>query len=308
MLDEQRRDRQLIERGVMDILGDTFSIYWRHFRKFILLVAIIQVPIVVIELLISLVAPDSDFALVGIIVIDVMASMLVYGAAIFAVGQHFLVEDISVERCYVRVVWRIVSVAIPALIVGALFAVLVWQAIGLSGVATVETPETLETEAALGVMLGLGIVFAITVALLIFTIYLVAIIPAIIVEGYRSTGAFGRGSELLQGSKLRVLGHLLVYAFVVIGLLFVLSIPSLVLGSAAASGEAQSFATSAIGIVLNRIVSILIAPVTFIATTLLYYDLRVRKENYDIERLSMEMGYARTQHEGTETRKADGEI
>ena len=47
------------------------------------------------------------------------------------------------------------------------------------------------------------------------------------------------------------------------------------------------------GIVLNRIVSILIAPVTFIATTLLYYDLRIRKENYDIERLSTEMGYER---------------
>ncbi len=306
MLDEQRRDRQLIERGVMDILGDTFSIYWRHFRKFIALVAVIQVPIVAVELLISLVAPDSDFALVGVIVIDVMASMLVYGAVIFAVGQHLLVEDISVERCYVRVVWRIVSVAIPALIVGALFAVLVWQAISLSGVATVETPDTLETEAALGVMLGAGIIIAITVALLIFTIYLVGIMPAIIVEGYRSTGAFGRGAELLSGSKLRVLGHLLVYAFVVLGLLFVLSIPSIALGSAV--GEAQSFATTAIGIVLNRIISILIAPVTFIATTLLYYDLRVRKENYDIERLSLEMGYERAHPEGTETRKADGEI
>ena len=52
---KQRRDRQLIERGVIDVLGDTFSIYWRHFRKFIILVAIIQIPVVVIELLLSLV-------------------------------------------------------------------------------------------------------------------------------------------------------------------------------------------------------------------------------------------------------------
>ena len=293
MLDEQRRDRQLIERGVMDILGDTFSIYWRHFRKFIILVAVIQVPVGVLELLLSLVAPNSDLGLVGVSVIDAMASMLVYGAMIFAVGQHLLVNDISVERSYIRVTWRIVSVAIPALIVGALFAALIWQAINIQGVVEpTATAETLETEAALSALLGAGIVIAVMVALLMFTIYLVAIMPAIIVEGYRSMSAFRRASELLQGSKLRVLGHLLVYVFVVLGLLFALSIPSFILG-AAVSGEAQSSAASAIAIVLNRAVSILVAPVTFIATTLLYYDLRIRKENYDMERLSTEMGYER---------------
>ena len=292
MFDEQRRDRQLIERGVMDILGDTFSIYWRHFRKFIVLVAVVQIPIAVIELLLSLIAPNSDWVLVGVSAIDAMASMLVYGAVIFAAGQHLLANDVSVERSYIRVVWRIVSVAIPTLIVGALFAALVWQAVSIQGVVEPTTTETLEAEAALGALLGAGIVIAVMVALLIFTIYLVAIMPVIIVEGYRSTSAFRRASELLQGSKLRVLGHLLIYGFVVLGLFFALSIPSFILG-AAVSGETQSSAASAIGIVLNRIVSILVAPVTFIASTLLYYDLRIRKENYDMERLSTEMGYER---------------
>lgn len=292
MFDEQRRDRQLIERGVIDILGDTFSIYWRHLRKFIILAAVIQVPVGILELLMSLIAPDNNWVFVIVSVIDIMTSMLVYGAVIFAVGHHFLTDDISVERCYVRVVWRIVSVAIPALIVGGAFAIVAWQAASVSGM--VETSETLEPEAALSVLLGAGIVIAALAALLIFTIYLVAIMPAIIVEGYRSQGAFGRGSQLLSGSKLRVLGHLLVYSFVVVGIFFALSIPSLILGAAVTSGDAQSVLASTVGIVLNRIVSILIAPVTFIATTLLYYDLRIRKENYDISRLSLEMGIART--------------
>ncbi|MXX53687.1 MAG: hypothetical protein F4Z35_07110, partial [Dehalococcoidia bacterium] len=148
MFEEQRRDRQLIERGVMDILGDTFSIYWRHFRKFVVLMAVIQIPVVVVELLLSLVAPDSDWVLVGVSVIDAMASLLVYGAVVFAVGQHLLANDISVERSYIRVTWRIVSVAIPALIVGTLFAALVWQAINIQGVVEPTTTETLETEVA----------------------------------------------------------------------------------------------------------------------------------------------------------------
>ncbi len=292
MFDEQRRDRQLIERGVIDILGDTFSIYWRHLRKFIVLVAVIQVPIGVLELLLNLVSPDSQWTLVSVSFIDVSASMLVYGAVIFAVGQHFLVEDVTVERCYARVVWRVVSVAIPALIVGIMFALIVWQAASLSDVSTTSA-DTLEADAALSVALGAGIVMAALAALLIFTIYLVAIMPSIIVEGRRSQGAFIRGSQLLKGGKLRVFGHLLIYSFVVLGLFFALSMPSLILGAATVSGEGQSIAASTVSIILNRIVSILIAPVTFIATTLLYYDLRIRKEDYDMTRLSEEMGIAR---------------
>ncbi len=291
MLDEQRRDRQLVERSLMDILGDTFAIYWRRFRKLIALVAIIQVPIAVLELSLRLMAPDSDWAFLSVGVIDGMASMLVYGAVIFAVGQHYLVDDISVERCYVRVMWRISSAAIPTVILGTLFAILMWQAINIPEAS--EISATPETEAIISILIGTGIVIAVLVVILIYAIYLVVIMPAIIVEGYRAQGAFRRSSQLLRDTKMRVLGHLFVYSFVAIGLFFVLSIPSFVLGEATVSEEAQAFSTSAVGIVLNRIVSVLIAPVTFIATTLLYYDIRIRKENYDIPRLSQEMGITR---------------
>jgi hypothetical protein len=40
----------------------------------------------------------------------------------------------------------------------------------------------------------------------------------------------------------------------------------------------------------GMVVSVFVAPVAFVATTLLYFDLRVRKEEYDTEALSREMG------------------
>jgi hypothetical protein len=40
----------------------------------------------------------------------------------------------------------------------------------------------------------------------------------------------------------------------------------------------------------NTVVAVLVPPVPLIATTLLYYDLRVRKESYDIATLSQELG------------------
>ena len=41
-------------------------------------------------------------------------------------------------------------------------------------------------------------------------------------------------------------------------------------------------------------VEIVVAPIVFIAGTLLYYDLRVRKEQYDLSALSQEMGTVAT--------------
>jgi hypothetical protein len=40
------------------------------------------------------------------------------------------------------------------------------------------------------------------------------------------------------------------------------------------------------------VAGVLVPPVTVIATTLLYYDLRVRKEGYNMSRLTIEMGGA----------------
>ncbi len=288
---EQTHDRQLVERGVIDILSETFSIYWKRFAGFVVLVAVIQAPIGILELSLALVAPNSAWAFISVGVIDVMTSMFVYAAAIFAVGQHYLIDNVSVERCYIRALWRIVSVVISTAILGALFAILMWQITSVAG--STEAAETIEPEVAVSVLVGTGVVVLVGVALMVYSIYLVIIMPAIIVEGHRSQAAFRRSSQLLDGNKMRVLGHLIVYSLVVIGLLILLSIPSLILGATSISTDGQTFWTSAVGIILSRIVSILIAPITFIATTLLYYDLRIRKENFDILRLSQEMGIAR---------------
>lgn len=294
MFDEQRRDRQLIERGVMDILADTFSIYWRHLRKFIILVAVVQIPIAILGLLGTLIAPDSRGFLVSVAVIDGITYMLVYAAVISAIGQHYLVDGISVAYCYTRTLWRIVSVLMFTAPLVPLFAILLWQAIRIADLYDpAQSPDTIDPEVAASILAGTGVLTAISVVLLVYAFYLVTLMPATIVEGYRFQGALRRGSQLLQGSRMRVLGHLLVYSLVFVGMIFTLTIPALMLG-AMISGDSQTLLASVISIILNVIVSILVTPIILIAVTLLYYDLRVRKENYEIERLAQEMGFERT--------------
>ena len=294
MQEEHREDGQLIERGVMDILGESFSIYRRRFVKFVILVACVQVPISILELALALIAPDSAGATLFLGVVSATTSLLVYGAVIVAVGQHYVLDYISVERCYIRVMWRVVSVATFAVAVGVLFAALLYMAnIAVVNEAsmTPEDPETIDPQVAMSMMIAAVVMLVSLVALIIFGIYMVAVMPAIIVEGHRARGALSRAAQLLSGSKWRVLGHVIVYSLTVLGLWFVLSIPLIFMGLASGA-DTQSFARTAVGVVMNGAVSILITPITLIATTLLYYDLRVRKEEYDLNRLSQEMGIA----------------
>ena len=278
----------------MDILGESFSIYRRRFVKFLILVACVQVPISILELALALFAPDSDGATLFLGVVSAMTSLLVYGAVIVAVGQHYVLGYVSVERCYIRVMWRVVSVATFAVALGVLFAVLLYvanTAMVTEASMTPEDPETIDPQVAASLMIAAVVMLVSLVAVVIFGIYMVAVMPAIIVEGHRARGALSRAAQLLSGSRWRVLGHVIVYSLTVLGLWFVLSIPLFFMGLAAAA-DSQSFLATALGVILNGIVSIIVAPVTLIATTLLYYDLRVRKEEYDLNRLSQEMGVA----------------
>ena len=278
----------------MDILGESFSIYRRRFVKFLILVACVQVPISILELALALFAPDSDGATLFLGVVSAMTSLLVYGAVIVAVGQHYVLGYVSVERCYIRVMWRVVSVATFAVALGVLFAVLLYvanTAMVTEASMTPEDPETIDPQVAASLMIAAVVMLVSLVAVVIFGIYMVAVMPAIIVEGHRARGALSRAAQLLSGSRWRVLGHVIVYSLTVLGLWFVLSIPLFFMGLAAAA-DSQSFLATALGVILNGIVSVIVAPVTLIATTLLYYDLRVRKEEYDLNRLSQEMGVA----------------
>lgn len=294
MLEEQREDRQLVERGVIDILSETFAIYWRHFASFVLLVAVIQVPIGILEMALTLIERESIWVTLVITVIDGVFSTFVYAAIVFAVGQCYLVNQVTVGECYTRALWRVVSLAAIAVVFGILLSLVMSAAFTVSDPAlTVETQEAAQPEISGGALIALAVMLMALPVLLVFSIYMVVVMPALIVEGHHVQSALRRSFELTRNARWRILGHLVVYSFVAVGLLIAVNTPFFLLGGALSSGEAPSLLTSLVGVIGSRASSILIAPVTFIAATLLYYDLRVRKENYDVPRLAQEMGYER---------------
>ena len=264
--DFDQRPRALPVRTLGDLLNESFAIYVKRFRSLVAVVAVVQVPVG----LLGLIPAEGVASFVLLSAVSLIASVCVFGAVVFAVGQHYLVGEIGIRDCYRRVWWRLVSL----LIITAILALLV--GLGALFVAVGAPP-------ALTLVYGVG--------LIVYVVFSSMAVQGTVVEGYRSVGALRRSFALVQGSWWRVFANLLVYFLVATGMMIVLFLPFLLATSGATPGD-----TSVVAVGLRTlgslIVGVAVPPVMFIAATLLYYDLRVRKEDYDFAALSREMGVA----------------
>ncbi|HJO81352.1 MAG TPA: hypothetical protein QF520_02955 [SAR202 cluster bacterium] len=253
-------------RGLTDILGEAFTIYGRRFKQLIRLTAIVQVPATLIAL-----APNSSLAsTIALTVINLFAMATVSGAMVFAVGQQYVADKVDVGRCYARVAGRAVSMF-------ALTAIL--SVIVVLAIVLMDTKNPVAASLAL---------IAITAGL-VYAAYLALATPVVIVERFRWGAALQRGFALARGHEWRLIKNLLAYGLVGFGLTIILLMPFLLV----AAGNNLDAITMLQRLVLatgNTVVAVLVPPVPLIATTLLYYDLRVRKESYDIATLSQELG------------------
>ncbi len=113
---------------------------------------------------------------------------------------------------------------------------------------------------------------AITIIGIPFAIYFgirwIFIWQAVMVEGVGARDALSRSSEAVKGDWWRVLGIAIVVGIIVWVISFVLQfIPT-------------------VGATIGAILS---TPIGIIGATLLYYDLRVRKQGYSLETLAKEL-------------------
>ena len=263
--------RTVAARSLGQLLNDTFAIYGANFRRLIVLVAVVQVPLALFGLV-------PLHGLVGFFVVGVaslIGGVCVYGAIICAVGQHHVTGEVSIESCYRRVWWRVLSLCVLA--------------VGLASLALLS--EYLASSAVTGKSAVAGALLAVVgIALfLVLAVYLMVTPQAVIVEGLRPLDALKRSFLLVQDSWSRVFGIGLVLLLVLMGLALVLAIP-FGMASALAAPEGASTVGDVFLFLAGVTVSIAVPPVASIATTLLYFDLRVRKEKYDTEALSRELG------------------
>ena len=220
--------------------------------------ALVHAPIAVIDQLVG----SGAWAITLVIALSLLGSAAFFGAGVSAVCQHYLLGRVDVGAAYRRAQWRYVSIlAVTVLTTGIVVggALLVWIVVPF-------------------------------VAAVVYAVYWSVAAPAVIVEGHKPLDALKRSYALVRGSWWRTFVAAAAFVLVAVGLSLIGWIPYWV---ADRGGGAESSATVALRWLGQLAAAVGVPPVLAICWTLLYYDIRIRKEELSLARLGEELGMAR---------------
>jgi hypothetical protein len=216
---------------------------------------------------------------------------LMTGAFANAISRRYLDQSVSLVQAYSfgfsRVITLIAAQFLIVLFLSFIFAVLYGLFI-LAIVALVMGVSGQDGGASVvGIILTIGgaftALFVLIVASLFFWVRFLFVPYAVVLENRGITQSITRSWNLVSGSFWRTLGIMLLITIMVAIITFV---PAFILGMGVGviTVVTQNAALSQIfNVLVNYATNMLTMPLSLIGMTLLYYDLRVRKEGYDME-------------------------
>lgn len=292
---------------VGDILDQAIRLYRKNFVTLVGIVAIVSVPLLLINVVAALFllqnspfnqgvsgesfsSPDPlpfvAWILVTIItaIVGAVAGVFEIAALAVVVSERYLGNATTIRQAYGRVLKRWLSLFMVIIIIGlidfALFTFLLLPTFGFGLLgAGLGGPNLGGALAAFGILCAcLGFIPAL-LALIYLNIHWLFAIQAIVLENQNSTGGMRRSWRLVRGSFWRVLGIAFIISIIVLfftlGPTYLFAVVSLAFPSVVLSTVVNTIVTTTL--------QILISPIQLAALTLLYYDLRIRKEGFDIQ-------------------------
>ena len=271
--------------GVGDIFDEGFDLYKRNFVFLLLATAAAVVPL---DILLAFVTPrlmPGVFDLFGVTSsrsdafwvwsVSALARTVFYlplyvvavGPVVIAAAARYLDQPATIESAF-----RLFLRRTPALLLAALLS---------------------------GLLLTLGISFC-GVVWLVAATQLLFTVQAVLIENLGPGRAMRRSAALAGGHGFKVFGCLLLLGMVlyVIGLGLRLplayvaeSLFSYAPGAGSLSGVGMSAQEQVVSLLSSGLAHLLLLPFTICVITVLYFDLRIRKEGMDIEMLATELNY-----------------
>lgn len=278
-------DTELRPLSAGELLDHAFGI----FRRLFVPLVVIQVACSGIPFLLNVYGAASGGNRVGftfvVYLIAFVLGALASAATAYLISESYLGRELAPGAALRRAVPRMGSVMVLSLGMGlmvmlaALPAMLAMLGGGVfAGLALQEGGNP--GQAGAGAMLMLAGLALLVLPVFVFSGISVAT-PALVLEDVGAGKALSRSWALTKGYRLRIVGLLFV-------VLIVLMIPFLAIG--AMGGLFQTAAPSTGSMVLvtvaSGLVSLVIGPLLYCVLTLVYYDLRVRKEAFDLEVLA----------------------
>ncbi len=238
-----------------EILDRTFTLYRRHFLFFVGLAAIPEVPAVAVNLasMSRINDPSTAFSVASLIVVyffSLLAYVFSQGGAVVAVSHLYMGHSITIAESLRRTGKRFVTIT----------AILIMNA----------------------VTVGAGLVFLIAPGVFLLCRLLVSV-PVALIEGRRAGDSLSRSFRLTEEYGGRAFLILLLYFVLMMGAGTIESLPVAVSFISQGPAALASQSTLALTQILSFVVSSLVTPILLISISVFYYDLRVRKEAYDLQ-------------------------
>jgi hypothetical protein len=256
--------------GVGEILDAAIRLYRSQWKSLMAIVAIALVPITFLQAFLtrSTAAPiPTDPAAVPVDLDSTLITSIVLTLIQLLVVMPFLTAAVAKASADVYLGERVLVAPTVRYAVSRIHSIL-WISI-LTGLAVLLGFVLLIIP---GIIVGVRFVFGSTV---------------LVVEGRKGTAALGRSWRLAQGHFWKLFGTLLLANIMASVVESVLAIPGFV-AFVAIGPEGWPFL--AIG---SSLAAILTTPFTTLITVLLYFDLRIRREAFDLEMMAREMSSAR---------------
>ena len=281
-----------------EILDGSFNIYRRHFGLFMRLSLILVWLPAAAGIYLNLRFSNNPFELlnlfehnigssIGIVILLVVVwttcSLLLKAGTIRVISDSYLGREPELGSSLRFGVDKIIPLLVVALSKTVLIILLEVVA-GLAVILLYFMGRILGPGVA-GLMAFLGVVAAVWFVIWAVCAYGVTT-PIVVLEDLPSSfDAFGRSWELTLGARGKIAGTVIVTS------LISQFLPAIVITAiSAAVGAAGNQSLQPLFVVISSLLSIVLAPILPCALTLLYYDLRVRREAFDIQVLSEQLG------------------
>ncbi|HJN15886.1 MAG TPA: hypothetical protein QGH10_10365, partial [Armatimonadota bacterium] len=312
---------ELRPRNILDLMDGTVRLYRRNFSHLLGISAIVLVPLAVVQIIgqyFYVIAirgladiqpgqmPNSNpfeifnniekvpllvsggFVLLYLVLLAI-AGPLSNGALAIAISEKYLGRDIGLKEAYRRALPCWGTLFIVAVMYGLLvmFGPLVGGTIGailgaLAGAAI--SPDAAPLLGMLGAVLGglAGVPLS-----LLFTTWFILYIQVAVIEGVRGVESLQRSRELVREYGWHTFGAIVLTSMAIGTIAVILTIPIQGAGQILymARPEYLPHVTVLTQCVAHTI-QVLLGPIFMIMQTLLYYDLRIRKEGFDLHMMA----------------------
>lgn len=247
----------------------SFKIYAQHLPVLLSITFVTHIPSLLINLANVLVLANPEEAVesgmgaaallglalgvLSLVVVTLVVQPLATGAVTQAISQLYLGKSPDAMECFNQAFSRIGRLLFSQFMVG------LWVTLGIM------------------LLVVPGIVWAVTYMF---------VVPIVMLEApsrFRSSSdVLARSKELTVGDRRRLFNLL-----ALVGLITLATVG--VAGALSAMFQSESTMMGLIGALVQEVVTLLVAPIGLIANVLAYYDMRIRREGFDIEMLQQAM-------------------